>query len=132
MKRFKPQVKRQSHIAGVLNATEKRYADRLELLRLAGEIVSWRYEPRKFTIAYRCTYTPDFEVVVSGKPLIVEYHEVKGGFCRDDAIVKLKVTASRFCEYTFRLAKFKAGEWKIERVKTMFELPSPKPKKESK
>jgi hypothetical protein len=121
-----------------MNATEKRYAERLELLRLAGEIVSWKYEPRKITIAYRCTYTPDFEVVVRmhtpplGRPFpIIEYHEVKG-FMEDDAAVKLKVAANQNAEHNFYLVKWKNKAWNIKRVKTLYDMFAPKPKKESK
>ena len=90
-----------------MNKLEKKYADNLELKRLAGEIVSWKYEPREFELAHRCTYTPDFEVVfsVGMQDDRIEYHETKG-WMRDDAAVKLKVAARMFPQYTFVLVKW--------------------------
>lgn len=98
---------------GVMNKTERAYSDRLTLLQRAGEIRGWSYEPRKFTLARRTTYTPDFEVVTnSGK---LEYHEVKG-FMREDANVKLKVAAAMF-PHRFYLVKKVRGGWKVTEVK---------------
>lgn len=86
-----------------MNKTERRYADNLEMKRLAGAIVRWEYEPEKFELAYRCMYTPDFRVIFpDGK---IEYHEVKG-FMRDDAAVKIKVAARMFPHYRFVVVKW--------------------------
>lgn len=46
-----------------MTATERRYADVLEAMRLNGEIDRWDFEPETFTLAKDCRYTPDFRIV---------------------------------------------------------------------
>lgn len=109
-----------------MNKTEVLYAHRLNMLRAAGEIVTWVFEPQPpFQLAYRCTYTPDFLIVrLHG---MSEVHEVKGGLIRDDAIVKLKVAANMFRDIPFFLCQYKRDRktklmtWTIKRVKTCSE-----------
>jgi hypothetical protein len=59
---------------------ERHYADYLEFLVRAKQIVGWQYEPETFWFeGVRrgvCSYKPDFKVEV--KPGEYEYHEVKG------------------------------------------------------
>lgn len=58
---------------------EVRYANRLELLKKAGEIVDWMYEPETFWFPVKRgtnNYTPDFKVIYPGGR--IEFHEVKG------------------------------------------------------
>lgn len=91
--------------AGEMNKTERRYADNLEMKRLAGAILRWEFEPECFELAYRCTYTSDFRIVYpDGRP--IEFHEVKGGFTREDSWIKLKITARMFPQYRFILVKW--------------------------
>ena len=59
---------------------EKKYANRLNILRMAGEIKGWEYEPDTFWFeaikrGVR-SYKPDFKVTY--KDGSVQYHEVKG------------------------------------------------------
>ena len=97
--------------------TEADYAQRLDLLKAAHEILSWEYEPDVLTLAYRCTYCPDFRVKL--KDGTVEFHEVKG-WTRDDAMIKLKVAAQMFQNTCFYLVKKdKRLGWKIKLVKTL-------------
>ncbi len=97
---------RRQYRRGEMNATEREYARRLELLRVAGEIEGWVFESGKLDIAERCTYTPDFFVQTNGDR--DEYHEVKG-FRRDDAIVKFKVARRLFPIYKFRMFEKRKG-----------------------
>lgn len=93
---------------------ERAYADRLDLLVKLGEIRAWRYEPTKFHLANRCTYTPDFEVeMLDGK---IEYHETKG-WGREDAIIKLKMAARLNQDHVFKLVKRERSRWIIKIVK---------------
>ena len=57
---------------------------------LAGDILSFRYEPIRFNLAPRTSYTPDFLVML--KDGSFEFHETKG-WAREDAMVKLKIAA---------------------------------------
>lgn len=97
-----------------MNKLERAYSVELENQRLAGLISSWKFEAMKLRLANRTTYSPDFFVVLPDGSM--EQHETKG-FMRDDAHVKLKVAASQFPMFTFRLVKRKAGAWIIAEVK---------------
>lgn len=93
-----------------MNRTEAAYATRLEMLRRAGEIVDWGFEPIKLRLADRTWYTPDFLVVFADR---FELHEVKG-FWRDDARVKWKVAAELFPWFQFVAVTRKRGQWQFE------------------
>jgi len=94
-----------------MNSLERRYADHLLSLQLAGEILSFSFERHNLKLADRTYYKPDFEVMLTDGT--IEFHEVKG-FMRDDANVKIKVAAQQFPQYVFRLVQWdrKTG-WKI-------------------
>jgi hypothetical protein len=47
-----------------------------------------------------CRYTPDFMVIAEDD--VVEFHEVKGGFWRDDAKVKIRVAAELYPMFRFK------------------------------
>jgi hypothetical protein len=94
---------------GKMNKTEQLYADHLELLRRAGDVLWWKFEAIKLRLADNTFYTGDFMVL--GRDSVVEVHEVKG-FWTDDARVKIKVAAS---VYPFR---FKA----VKRVRSMWQF----------
>jgi len=83
------------HISGEMNLTEQAYAnDVLEPRKRAGEVVGYWFETITLKLANGVRYTPDFFVrLVSDE---YEFHEVKGGFIRDDARVKVRVAAEMF------------------------------------
>ena len=70
---------------------ETRYANYLQLLKLAGDISEWEYEPKTFWFDRirkgTTNYTPDFRVTFPGGRF--EYHEVKG-WMDDRSKTKLK------------------------------------------
>lgn len=102
---------------GEMNKTEQAYADHLELLRRAGEILWFKFEPMKLQLAEKTTYSPDFLVQVKTGHL--ELHEVKG-FWEDDARVKIKVAAEMFPIFKFiAIKKGEKGEapWSVETFK---------------
>lgn len=100
--------------AGKMNRTEAEYAALLEQLRVAGEVVWYRFEGLKLRLADNTFYSPDFAVMRADG--LMECHEVKG-FWRDDARAKIKIAAEL---YPFRflavqkLAKKAGGGWKTE------------------
>lgn len=104
---------------GVMNATETKYATYLDELKLAGEVVWWRFEPVKLLLAPLTTLTPDFMVQLADGA--VELHDVKGAkaIYEDDAKVKMKVAAQVY-PFVFRVvfpkAKKDGGGWLIEQV----------------
>lgn len=117
-KRFGKRVGKASRprkVAGIMNKTEAEHAANLDVLRAAGRIVCYWYEGMTFKLARDTRYTPDFIVLLPNGE--IEIHEVKGGFIRDDARVKLKLAAD---QYPFRfimvqkLAKKYGGGWNRE------------------
>ncbi len=92
---------------------ERKYAQRLEVWRLAGLIQSWRHEPCRFKLAERTSYMPDFEVVdLSGHR---HYVEVKGWHQNIHVSrVKWKIAASFHPEHSWWWATYhrKTDQWK--------------------
>lgn len=99
---------------GTMNKTEAAYAALLDVRRMAGEVIWWRFEAFKFRLADNTFYEPDFAVMLADGRM--EIHEVKG-FWTDDARVKIKVAADLF-PFQFRavkaLPKSKGGGWQEE------------------
>ena len=97
-----------------MNGTEKLYATWLEARKRSGDISDWMYERVTFKLGDDLRYTPDFFVLLPNGE--VEIHEVKGGFIRDDARVKLRAAATMF-PFMFRLAQYKNKCWSVTQVK---------------
>ena len=93
---------------------EARYAGHLEGLRVVGKIREARYEAFRVTLADKTTLTADFWVVLPD--MRVEIHEVKGGYTREDAWIKLKIAAAMWP--WFRWFKCEEDEETREWVKT--------------
>jgi hypothetical protein len=98
-----------------MNRTEASYAAILFARKAIGEVKDYWYESVTVKLADGVRYTPDFAVLLADGTL--ELHEVKGGFIRDDARIKLRV-AARHTPFTYVLAQYKnkASGWTIERV----------------
>ena len=102
--------------SGEMNKTEAAYAQRLELMRHAGQVLWFRHEGIKLRLADKTFYTPDFAVMTDNCQ--IELHEVKG-FWEDDARVKIKVAADA---YPFRflavrpLPKRDGGGWQVQEI----------------
>ena len=92
---------------------EHEYAKRLDMLKAAGVVTSWRYEAHSFTIGAGAKYTPDFHVVFADER--VEWHEVKG-YRREAAMVRLKVAALAFPNEPFVLVTKVKGEWTFKHI----------------
>lgn len=86
-----------------MNKTETRYAEQLELLKKAGEIIDWQYEAVKFKLAPNTYYTPDFMVV---REDMITFCEIKG-FLREDANVKFKAVADKFWMFKWEMIRYK-------------------------
>lgn len=96
-----------------MNKTEAAYATLLDHQVRAGQLHAWRYEAIKLRLADNTYYTPDFWLVYpDGR---CQFTEVKGGFWRDDARVKIKVAAEQFPWFRFAAAQYtKRTGWQIE------------------
>lgn len=95
-----------------MNKTEARFAEYLEQLKHLKEIVAYEFEPIRFRLAGKTGYTPDFMAVY---PKHITFYEVKG-FMRDDAAVKVKVTADMYPWFEWFLVYWKKGEWIFKEV----------------
>lgn len=94
-----------------MNKTEAAYAERLDLMKRAGEILDWRFEAITLKLADGTRYTPDFLVTLwDGER--TELHEVKG-FWRDDARVKFRVAAEMYTMFRFVEVRRKNREWEL-------------------
>ena len=87
-----------------MNKTETAHAADLEMQKRAGDIRDYLWQPLRLKIGANCTYEPDFLVFLADRTM--EFHEVKGSFITDDAIVKLKVAANLFPWFVFRLYQY--------------------------
>lgn len=100
--------------AGQMNKTEQAYAETLEGLKVAGEILWYKFEGMKFRLADKTFYTPDFAVMLADGQ--IELHEVKGHWM-DDARVKIKVVSDMY-PFQFvavkKRAKKAGGGWDME------------------
>lgn len=89
-------------VPGKMNVGEQKYSKVLELMKLAGEIQGFEFEPIKLRIGApgsRCGYTPDFMVIALDDT--IEFHEVKGrsgnnAWCEEDAKIKIKAAANSY------------------------------------
>ena len=103
-------IARATNKPSAMNRTEARYAERLEILRRAGELQWWKYGAITLKLGDDCRYSPDFMVVLPNGE--IEMHETKG-FFRDDAKVKLRVAAAMF-PFRFWLVRLVKGRWEFE------------------
>lgn len=91
------------HVRGEMNKTEASFADRLEVHRMAGGVVSWSFEEHVMQLGPRATYRPDFRIVMHvGGEERIEFVDVKGaGPISDTSVVKIKWAAQKYPEFKF-------------------------------
>ena len=106
-----------------MNKLERSFRDDvLEPATRHHAIRRWAREPLKLRLAGRCWYTPDFLVLprVKGRdsrdPLLYMV-EIKGAYAREDSIVKLKVAADTYPEFTWLIC-YRRGRrgWRVHEV----------------
>lgn len=112
------------HKPGQMNKLEAAYANHLALLKAAGEIEDFAFEPEKLRIGDNCHYCPDFRVVVKE---MIEFHEVKAAWkVKDkpgevkphyecDAMVKMKAVAENH-PYKFIMVWLDNGKWEQKEI----------------
>jgi hypothetical protein len=102
-----------------MNNTEREAAGMLDALKARGDVLEYWFERVTFKLADDCRYTPDFQVL--RRDGTVEFVEIKGGFVREDARLKIKMAAeSQPFRFTVWQKKNKTdgGGW------TVWEVPS--------
>ncbi len=108
-------------IPGQMNKTESRYADHLAMRIKANELYAYAYEGLTLKLAHDTRFTPDFMVMNADDQ--IEFHEVKGTqknkrpYIREDAHLKLRMAATMFPMFPFKVAFEVDGAWRIEEVK---------------
>jgi len=98
--------------AGQMNRTEAAYAEHLELLKVSGDVLWWKFEGVKLRLAPSTFYTCDFMLLRRDGQIVMD--EIKG-FMTDDAAVKIKVAASIY-PFQFRIIRKSGSMWKITNV----------------
>ncbi len=96
-----------------MNQTEGKFANILWGMMHSGEILDYSFEPEKFRLAQKTFLKIDFRVTLPNFQNV--FVEVKGGFIREDAMVKLKLVAEHH-PYVFFLAQFKDNWWTVTRL----------------
>lgn len=91
--------------------TEALYAQQLDHALTTGAITGYWAHPGSLKLGEKLHYSPDFLVQTALGEL--EYHEVKGGFVRDDARVKLRAAAKIYFCYRFIQAQYHRKTWTI-------------------
>jgi hypothetical protein len=99
---------------GEMNFTEEAYAERLELLKIAGDVLAWDFHAINFRIGDRAWFQPDFIIV--GGDLSIHVVEVKGGFVREAGLVRFRAAARQYPMLQWRLVRGekKRGEYIFE------------------
>ncbi len=99
---------------GERNRTEAKYEAYLEQLRIAGEVLWYKFEGIKLRLADGCFLTMDFAVMT--KDNMLELHDCKGSraIFSDDAKVKVKC-ASEAYPFLFKIVyPVKGGGWEVD------------------
>lgn len=94
-----------------MNKGEAGYARHLSLLKAAGEIGGYAFEPIKLRLADRTWYEVDF--LVEAGDGVMEVHEFKG-FWEEDARIKWKVAAEQHPWLRFFAITEKGGSYVVE------------------
>lgn len=105
----KSSASKASSQVGKMNKTETRYALILDYRISRCDVARYEFEAVNLRLGANLHYRPDFMVVLPGGG--IEFHEVKGGYIREDAAVKLKAAAARYPYFKFVLCKYEKGEW---------------------
>ncbi len=95
-----------------MNGLEAAYAAHLTLLKHAGDVDWFEFEPMRLKLADGTWYKPDFAVVRGGQ---LEFCETKG-FMREAARVRLNVAAGKFPFPFYLVRKKPHGQFEVRRI----------------
>lgn len=95
---------------GKMNKTEAQHAWTLEAMKRTGEILDYRFDEIGFRLGDNTFYYPDFFVTF---PDHFEIHEVKGGFIREDSLVKFQAAARLWPQFRWKMHQKTAQGWKL-------------------
>jgi len=112
-------------IESPMNKTESAFAQYCELLKRAGEIFDYRFEPMKFMLAGNIegkhnavTYLPDFLIVYSDHFELAETKAKNKDWTsmKDDARCKINIAAELFPWFRWTIYYLERGRWTKELV----------------
>jgi hypothetical protein len=99
-----------------MNKTEAAYAQLLDEQQRTGQIVDYRFHPMNVRLAEHTFYEVDFLVLTAS--MMLEIHEVKGGYTTEKGNMKIKLCAEALPWFRFlkvsKLPKRDGGGWKFE------------------
>jgi len=99
------------------NKTEQAYDRLLAALKQSGEIYDYHFEAITFKLGIGVRYTPDFMVVYkvemanSAIRYLIDFHEVKGPYIRDDAGIKFQCARKQFFFFKWKMMQLTGGIW---------------------
>jgi hypothetical protein len=103
---------RPARTPGVPNLTERRFAEHLEIRKLAGEIRSFAYEPEVLRLGPEMTLLMDYRIVELD--YTYTYIDVKGRYVWEDSVIKIKAAAVMYPQHRFMQAKWTRNSgWKF-------------------
>jgi hypothetical protein len=94
--------------AGKMNKWEAAFAERLEMFRLEGSIIDWKYESIRFRLAANTTYTPDFFLITKDA---IEFIEIKGQR-HSTGMAKFKIAAEMYPWAVWKMVEKTKLGWK--------------------
>lgn len=111
---------RGGHKPGKMNKSETAFAGHLDIRKLGGEVVDWKFESIKLKLADNTYFIPDFNVEMANGDLVMcEVKRLWKGkrspHWEDDARVKIKVAAETFrAWFSFYGVHFDGEKWVYE------------------
>jgi hypothetical protein len=106
LSKAKPTVKGRP-IPSPMNQTERRYS---ALLDARPDVLAHWFGLVTFKLGPDCRYTPDEMLLLTSG--MIEFHEVKGKYVRDDGRAKFQIAAGMF-PFVFRFAAWDGKDWTI-------------------
>ena len=101
---------------GQMNNTEQAYAKRLDLLKMQGDVLDWKFHAMRVRLANNTWYETDF--IVLHKDMTLAIHETKGEYTSEKGQMKIKLAAEALPWFRFykciKVAEKNGGGWKIE------------------
>ena len=95
-------------VSGKMNKWEEAFAERLEMYRLEGSIIDWKYESIRFRLAANTTYTPDFMVITTDA---IEFIEIKGQR-HSTGMAKFKICSEMYPWALWKMVEKTKQGWK--------------------
>jgi hypothetical protein len=92
-----------------MNKTEAARAQVLELAKRTGSVREYWFEGGKFRLGDGTFYTPDFMVWYANGS--IGFEEIKGGFIREDGLVKFKWAKDKFPCFKWSLWQRRKTQW---------------------